>query len=456
MMDCTSCRSRLTAALDRELAPEEKGPVDAHLATCAACRRLADELMSAGGELGRGLASLADQAPPPGDLLAGVQARMRITHPLPDAHETPRDADRPPPVRALPPSTGMFALQTGGEFLARFARTLSVLLNAGRPLPRALTILAASGEAGDHAAAVRQLAARVTEGHPLSEAMRAQEDVFPHYLAETVRAGEASGRLAQVLERAADMLEMRYEARQRIAASLSYPAVVLSVMALVVGFAMYSVLPKLVKIYASHNMKMPALTRMMGNIAHPVYSRPVLSITAAIALFMVARMLWRHPGFARAVGDLQLRIPVYRAIHAQYLVGWTSAVTSVLLDGGVPVARALALAAGASENRAYAGMVTDLQRRVEAGETLAAALDRSPAFPHDARQILSAGEEANCLEHSFRSVARLYHERLSGELKMLGALLEPAAVLLLGCVVAVFCLTIYAPIAHMGPMVSRY
>lgn len=455
-MDCITCRARLTAALDRELPADEATPVDAHLRSCAACRRLADELMSAGGELGRGLAGLAAGAPPPGDLLAGVQARLSAA-PVPahtPAHGEGRE--RPGPVRALPSSTGMFALQTGGEFLARFARTLSVLLAAGRPLPRALSILAAGGEGGDHTDAVRRLVERVTQGHALSDAMREQEDVFPRYLAETVRAGEASGRLPQVLQRAADMLEMRHEARQRIAASLSYPAVIVTVMAAVVGFAMLVVLPKLVKIYASHNMSLPALTRLVTNATAPFVARPGLSIAALVALVLCARIVVRQHGAATAIGRLQLAIPLYRAIHGQYLVGWTSAVTAVLLDGGVPVARALALAASASENRAYAELVTDLQRRVEAGETLSAALDRSPAFPHDARQILAAGEEANCLEHSFRSVARLYHERLSGELKLLGALLEPAAVLLLGCVVAVFCLAIYAPIAQMGTMVSRY
>ncbi|MGH3843942.1 MAG: zf-HC2 domain-containing protein [Pseudonocardiaceae bacterium] len=42
-MDCIQCREALSAALDGEDEGAEPGAIDAHLATCAACGRFADE-----------------------------------------------------------------------------------------------------------------------------------------------------------------------------------------------------------------------------------------------------------------------------------------------------------------------------------------------------------------------------------------------------------------------------
>ncbi len=42
-MDCTQCKEALSARLDGEGSAAERGGIDAHLATCPACRRFADE-----------------------------------------------------------------------------------------------------------------------------------------------------------------------------------------------------------------------------------------------------------------------------------------------------------------------------------------------------------------------------------------------------------------------------
>ncbi|MGH3670389.1 MAG: zf-HC2 domain-containing protein, partial [Pseudonocardiaceae bacterium] len=42
-MDCTQCREALSARLDGEESPTGSNALDAHLATCAACRRFTDE-----------------------------------------------------------------------------------------------------------------------------------------------------------------------------------------------------------------------------------------------------------------------------------------------------------------------------------------------------------------------------------------------------------------------------
>lgn len=70
-MDCRETRLQLNALLDGELSAAHTGEVQAHLAECAACRAECAALR----ELGRGIAALPRQQPPP-QFLPEVRARL--------------------------------------------------------------------------------------------------------------------------------------------------------------------------------------------------------------------------------------------------------------------------------------------------------------------------------------------------------------------------------------------
>ncbi|WP_297571989.1 type II secretion system inner membrane protein GspF [uncultured Deefgea sp.] len=125
---------------------------------------------------------------------------------------------------------------------ARFASTLAILSGSGVPLLKSLD--AAEGVMSNLKlqSAVAEVAAQVREGVSLARAMKAAA-VFPPLLLHLVASGEATGRLALMLDRAA--IEQTKELDRKVTAftSLLGPVMVLVMGAVVMVIVMAILLP---------------------------------------------------------------------------------------------------------------------------------------------------------------------------------------------------------------------
>lgn len=125
---------------------------------------------------------------------------------------------------------------------ARFASTLSILVGAGVPLLNAMSAAVGVMSSLPMQRNLEEVARQVREGVPLSRALKAVGG-FPPVLVHLVASGEATGRLAQMLERAADEQARELSRRVQTFTALLGPAVVLLMGAVVLGIVLAILLP---------------------------------------------------------------------------------------------------------------------------------------------------------------------------------------------------------------------
>jgi len=125
---------------------------------------------------------------------------------------------------------------------ARFASTLAILVGSGTPLLRALDAAAGVMRMQPLADAARNAAALVREGVPLARALREQR-LFPPVLVHLVANGEQTGRLSEMLVRAAAELERTAEMRLAWLAALLQPALIVVMGAIVLVLVLAVMLP---------------------------------------------------------------------------------------------------------------------------------------------------------------------------------------------------------------------
>jgi general secretion pathway protein F len=137
------------------------------------------------------------------------------------------------------PVAGRFAL---GVDTARFASTLSILMDAGVPLLRALE--AARQTLGNEwiKRCVREATGRVKEGAPLAAALKAQK-IFPANLVHLVASGEKTGALAAMFERAAQNLSRDLERRAMRLTTLLEPLMILGMGGVVMAIVLAVLMP---------------------------------------------------------------------------------------------------------------------------------------------------------------------------------------------------------------------
>ena len=125
---------------------------------------------------------------------------------------------------------------------ARFASTLAILAGSGTPLLRALDAAADVMRMRPLADAARAAAARVREGAPLARALKDQR-VFPPVLVHLVANGEQTGRLPEMLVRAAAELERVAQTRIAWMAALLQPGLIVIMGAIVLVLVLAVMLP---------------------------------------------------------------------------------------------------------------------------------------------------------------------------------------------------------------------
>lgn len=122
------------------------------------------------------------------------------------------------------PVVGRYAL---GVDTARFASTLSILMDAGVPLLRALEAARQTLVNEWIKRCVLEATGRVKEGTPLAAALKAQK-IFPSNLVHLVASGEKTGALAAMFERAALNLSRDLERRAMRLTTLLEPVMILA------------------------------------------------------------------------------------------------------------------------------------------------------------------------------------------------------------------------------------
>ncbi|MBW3550469.1 MAG: type II secretion system F family protein [Proteobacteria bacterium] len=150
-----------------------------------------------------------------------------------------------------------------GARLVQFTQQLAILLGAGQPLDRALTILLELPEDEAAKRTVSDVRDAVRGGTSLSAALERQHGTFSRLYINMVRAGEAGGSLHETLARLADYLERSRALQGRVLNALIYPAILLVMVGLSLLFLLGYVVPQFAQMYESLDAPLPLFTQIV-------------------------------------------------------------------------------------------------------------------------------------------------------------------------------------------------
>lgn len=130
---------------------------------------------------------------------------------------------------------------TQSSNLARFSRTLGMLLKSGLRIDEALEIMKQTLENVYYKAAMHELGLRVTKGSTLYEILNQYPHLFPIVLVHMVRVGEESGKLEDTLLYLGDYYESEVDAATKALSTAIEPALLIFI-GLAVGFLALSII----------------------------------------------------------------------------------------------------------------------------------------------------------------------------------------------------------------------
>ncbi len=345
--------------------------------------------------------------------------------------------------RAAPASRGAggrrFRLSTPDRMGARqillFSEELGDLLAAGMPLGSALNCLASHGKDSAGGRIAADLRDRIIRGEAFSDALAAHAASFPPLYSNMIRAGEASGALAEVLQRLVEHYERTLSMREKIIAALVYPVIVLIFGFITVIFAMVKIVPQFSKMFKQMGQTLPPSTRLLMGMSHFII-RYGLFTGIGVALVVVLFLRYLKTTSGRLWWDgIKLRTPLIRGVVASGVFANFAYTLKTLLANGVHVLQALRITEQTVGNAVIARELAHARERVTDGTTISGPLAASKVFPEVMTDMLSVGEQTGDMPAALQHIGRRFETELDRNIKVFTTALEPILIVLVAGVV---------------------
>lgn len=126
------------------------------------------------------------------------------------------------------------------SYMARFCRTMSILIEAGTPIIETIVVSSETIQNVHYYNTLRRVASQVERGMPMSVQIR-REPLFPAIVAQMMVVGEQTGKMGVVMEKMAEFYERETENLIKGIASLIEPLLIV-IIGLGVGFLVYSII----------------------------------------------------------------------------------------------------------------------------------------------------------------------------------------------------------------------
>lgn len=333
-----------------------------------------------------------------------------------------------------------------------FTREMSVMLSSGLPLDRSLTILEElADDTGKQM--INDIRTAVRKGRTLADAFAERKEFSPFYIS-MIKAGEASGSLESSMSRMAEYLERAKAMRQLVLSALTYPAILFTVAILSLVFLLAYVVPSFSDLFTDMGGQLPGPTRFVMGIGDFMASWWWLVLAMLAGVYWGVARLWRDETFRQRMDAQSLGWPLIGDLVRNVDTSRFARTLGVLLQGGVSLVNALAIAREVIDNRTLRRDLDDACVVLREGRSLSGALLESGRFPVLALHMVQVGEETGRLEEMLLKVASIYEDEVGSVIKRLLALLEPILILSLGVMIAGIIISILLGILGVNDLVG--
>jgi general secretion pathway protein F len=345
------------------------------------------------------------------------------------------------------------ALRRAGAFkTALFSVELLSLLEAGLNLVEAMQTLAEKDVAGRSNNGGQEvlsgMLAAIHRGEPFSRAVAAFPQHFSPLYVATIKASERTGNVKEALSRYIAYQEELERVKKKVVSASIYPAILVIVGALVLGFLMFYVVPRFATVYDTMGT-LPFFSRLLlgfgsfvGKHGFVLFSFFILGIgTCAWGLSRPAvrsalmQRVWRMP----AVGE---RMKTYQLARLYRTAG-------MLMRAGIPAVRALEMVEGllASHLRPQ---LTRARLLIEEGHPMSAALGAAGLATPVATRMMLVGERSGDMGHMLGQIARFHDDEVARFVDWFTRAFEPVLMAVLGVAIGFVVVLMYMPIFELA------
>lgn len=329
----------------------------------------------------------------------------------------------------------------------QFAKNLGVMIEAGLPMTRALSVMGRQSGSQTFKAVLDDLNAGIGRGESLSAAMERHPSIFSKLFLSMVKAGEESGSLTGSLKAVGSQLEKAHLLAKKIRGAMIYPIIIILIMVAIVFLMLIFVVPTLSATFKDLNVQLPLMTRIVIGSSDFLKNNVFVSLGGLVILAGLFSFWKKSAHGRRTVDALILRLPIIGAIAKETNSARTARTMASLLAAGVDILIAIRISGDVVQNVFYKEVLKRAEAAVEKGKPLSEIfLAEERLYPAFVGEMTSIGEETGRLGEMYENIAIFYENEVEQKTKDLSTVIEPFLMVFIGIGVGFFAVSMLSPI----------
>ena len=333
---------------------------------------------------------------------------------------------------------------------AALARQLANTQRAGVPTFRSVGALATQFRNTPMGNILTGVEADMANGASLGQAFRKRERELGRLACAMIEAGEATGRLADSLNKLADLLERQSRLRRKVLSAMSYPVFALVLSAVVFFGMVFFVVPIFEEIYTDLDADLPLLTTTLITVARILIDFVILVPLALAALIFGYFRAMKVRDIRRERDRVLLYVPLFGKLLRASTMSRSMSVISSTLGAGVPLLEGISISSQVAGNVLFEDALRRVREAVRDGRSLHYALGQEKVFPELLSRVVETGEEAGTLPVILDSYTTVVAEETETTADNLTTLVEPLLLVFVGAVVSILLAALYLPLFNLS------
>ena len=330
-----------------------------------------------------------------------------------------------------------------------FTRKIAMMLNAGLTIIDSLEILKKQTKKPSILALIIEIDQDIRAGGSLSSSLSKHKETFNNLYIALIKAGEASGKLDEILLKLADNLDKERAFKGKIKGALVYPVIVVVAMIIVMFVMVTFVIPQLFGLYKDFNVDLPITTVFLINLSSFFQKTWPLIIVGVVGLVVLLKRYIGTKTGRRSFDMLLLKIPIISNVIRMSALVDSTRTLAILIASGVSILDGLSIVTETTGNVVYQEAFQKVYSEVEKRAPIGKALENAEVFPPILVQMASVGEQTGNLDDTLHRISNYFEMESELAVKAMTTLIEPAILLVLGFFVGFLVLSVITPIYNL-------
>ena len=324
---------------------------------------------------------------------------------------------------------------------------LEQLTSAGVPLMESLVDLRDSLENPRFREVMSGVIESIQGGLHLSQALANYPELFSPVFTSLIRAGEDTGKLAEVLKSLSENLKWEDELAEQVKKLIMYPAFVGSIVVMVTLFLMIYLVPQMVGFIKNMGQQIPLQTRMLIGVSAFFVDYWWAIITLPIIVFFGVRVAARaNPLVRYQVDRLKLSLPLVGEILRKIILSRFAGTFALMYSSGITILDAIRSSEETAGNLVIQEGLKLAGQQIGEGKNVTAAFQEVGLFPPLVVRMLRVGESTGALDTALLNVSYFYNREVRESIAKIQVMIEPALTVVLGIILGWVMLSVLGPI----------